>query len=49
MPKEDVQQNNAQALDAKAVAEYLEKNPSFFEQHADLLTDVKLQHSSGGA
>ena len=28
MPKEDVQQNNAQALDAKAVAEYLEKNPS---------------------
>ncbi len=49
MPKEDVQQNNAQVLNAKAVAEYLEQNLSFFEQHADLLTDVKLQHSSGGA
>ena len=49
MSKKDVQQNNVPAIDAEGVAEYLEQNPGFFEQHADLLSDIKLQHGSGGA
>ncbi|MBT5097811.1 MAG: DUF484 family protein, partial [Proteobacteria bacterium] len=42
MSKKDVQQNNVPAIDAERVAEYLEQNPGFFEQHADLLSDIKL-------
>jgi hypothetical protein len=35
-------------LDSNAVAQYLLDNPQFFEEHADLLADVKLTSTLGG-
>ena len=47
--EEDAQKNNSRELDAGEVVEYLKRTPDFFEQHAELLTDITLKHSSGGA
>jgi hypothetical protein len=35
-------------LDSNAIAQYLIDNPQFFEEHADLLADVKLSSTLGG-
>jgi len=35
-------------MDAEQVARYLKDNPSFFEQHADLLADISVPHPHGG-
>lgn len=35
-------------LSAQSVADYLEQNPGFFEQHTDLLTRLHLPHPHGG-
>jgi len=35
-------------MKAENVAEYLQKNPDFFEQHAELLTDLVIPHPYGG-
>ena len=40
---------NSEALDAIAVADYLRKNPDFFNQHAELLADIALAHDCGQA
>jgi|TARA_B110001469_G_scaffold41666_1_gene41179 uncharacterized protein YigA (DUF484 family) len=40
---------NNEALDAIAVADYLRKNPDFFNQHAELLADIALAHDCGQA
>ena len=49
LAEENTQQKNPVILDAKAVVDYLQQTPDFFEQHAALLSDMKLQHSAGGA
>jgi uncharacterized protein YigA (DUF484 family) len=35
-------------MDASAVAEYLQQNPGFFEQYADVLADIFVPHPHGG-
>jgi uncharacterized protein len=35
-------------MDAQAVADYLKKNPSFFEDYADLLAEIFVPHPHGG-
>lgn len=35
-------------MKAENVAEYLQKNPDFFESHAELLTDLVIPHPYGG-
>ena len=50
----DVENPAAPKLDANApsetdIADYLQKNPDFFERHATLLTKLKLPHSRGTA
>lgn len=35
-------------MDASAVAEYLQENPAFFEQYADVLADIFVPHPHGG-
>ena len=35
-------------MDASAVAEYLQQNPGFFEQYADLLAEIFVPHPHGG-
>jgi len=35
-------------MDAGAVAEYLQANPAFFEQYADVLADIFVPHPHGG-
>ena len=35
-------------MDASAVAEYLQANPGFFEQYADVLADIFVPHPHGG-
>ena len=35
-------------MDAGAVAEYLKHNPGFFEQYADLLSEIFVPHPHGG-
>lgn len=37
-----------QPMDAGAVAEYLKLNPGFFEQYADLLSEIFVPHPHGG-
>ena len=43
------QQNTMQKVDAASVSKYLMQNPNFFQQHAELLSEIKLEHVSGGA
>lgn len=38
-----------ESLSEDAIHDYLADNPDFFERHADLLTALKLPHSSGAA
>ena len=35
-------------MKADSVAEYLQNNPEFFNEHAELLTEIVLQHPYGG-
>jgi len=35
-------------MDASAVAEYLKNHPHFFEEHADVLTQILVPHPHGG-
>ena len=35
-------------MKAENVAEYLQKNPDFFEAHTELLTDLVIPHPYGG-
>ena len=35
-------------MDASAVAEYLQRNPGFFEQYADMLAEIFIPHPHGG-
>ena len=35
-------------MKAENVAEYLQKNPAFFEEHAELLTEIVIPHPHGG-
>ena len=35
-------------MDASAVAEYLKKTPSFFEEYADLVAQIFVPHPHGG-
>jgi len=37
-----------QPMEASAVAEYLKHNPGFFEQYADLLSEIFVPHPHGG-
>ena len=37
-----------QPMEASAVAEYLQENPAFFEQYADVLADIFVPHPHGG-
>ena len=37
-----------QPMEAGAVAEYLQQNPGFFEQYADLLAEIFVPHPHGG-
>jgi uncharacterized protein YigA (DUF484 family) len=39
----------AEAIAESAVAAYLAANPSFFQRHPDLVAELKVPHSSGGA
>lgn len=39
----------AEVLDADLVAEYLEQNPHFFEQHGQLLTQLNIRHQQAGS
>ncbi len=39
----------ADPLDPEHVADFLQRNPHFFEAHQDLLTELSLPHESGGA
>lgn len=41
--------NSEPTLDEKAVADYLEQTPDFFERHANLLSKLVLSHESGNA
>ncbi len=43
------QQKENTMLDAEAIAEYLHQNPEFFEQHPDVLRELKLRHEVDGA
>jgi len=36
-------------MDAQHVAQYLKSNPDFFEQHADVLSKIRVPHHSGSA
>lgn len=36
------------SLKADNIAEYLQQNPDFFNEHAELLADIKLPHPHGG-
>ena len=36
------------ALNAEQVAEFLRQNPGFFENHADVLTNLQIPHPHGG-
>lgn len=42
-------QNPDVLLDEALIARYLEAHPGFFERHADVLRDLRLQHPSGRA
>jgi uncharacterized protein YigA (DUF484 family) len=35
-------------MDSERVARYLQENPGFFEQYADLLSDIHIPHPRGG-
>lgn len=35
-------------MKSDSVAEYLQKNPEFFNEHAELLTEIVIQHPYGG-
>jgi uncharacterized protein YigA (DUF484 family) len=35
-------------MDSERVARYLQENPGFFEQYADLLSEIHIPHSRGG-
>ena len=35
-------------MKAESVAEYLQKNPEFFNEHAEILTDLAIPHPHGG-
>ncbi len=39
----------ADPLEPEQVAAYLQENPDFFEQHQDLLAELRLPHESGAA
>lgn len=39
---------DASAVDASAVAEYLKKNPAFFEDYADVVAQIFVPHPHGG-
>jgi len=39
---------DASAVDAHAVAEYLKKNPAFFEDYADVVAQIFVPHPHGG-
>lgn len=39
---------DASAVDANAVAEYLKKNPAFFEDYADVVAQIFVPHPHGG-
>ena len=36
------------AMDDMQVADWLLENPAFFDQHADLLSEVRIRHPHGG-
>ena len=40
-------QNPDSSLDETLIARYLGEHPNFFERHADVLRDLRLQHPSG--
>ncbi|MGE0316041.1 MAG: DUF484 family protein [Lautropia sp.] len=39
---------DARAIDDQVVADWLAANPAFFDQHADLLAEVRIRHPHGG-
>src|SRR5580698_4779025 len=39
----------AEPIEEQAVAQYLHRNPDFFEQHPQLLARLRLQHPRNGA
>lgn len=40
--------NSSSSLSSEAVAHYLQNNPQFFEQHAELMSKVVIPHPHGG-
>jgi uncharacterized protein len=40
--------NSGNPMDASAVAEYLQQNPKFFEDYADLIAQIFVPHPHGG-
>jgi len=47
--KRAVKKTTAAALDGEQVAAYLIAHPAFFEQHSDLLLELRVPHPSGAA
>ena len=39
---------DAKSIDANAVAEYLKRNPKFFESYADVIAEIFVPHPHGG-
>ncbi|MFT4560605.1 MAG: hypothetical protein ACI9BW_000339 [Gammaproteobacteria bacterium] len=46
---DDAALSATQLPSATAVADYLKENPDFFEQHPDVLRELEILHSTGGA
>lgn len=42
-------ENSITTPDAEQISNYLSGHPEFFDQHPDLLTELKLEHASGNA
>jgi uncharacterized protein YigA (DUF484 family) len=49
MSKQPVRGVDIERIDEESIADYLQKNPEFFERHAGLLTKLKLTHNRGAS
>jgi uncharacterized protein len=49
MSKQPVRGVDIERIDEDSIADYLQRNPDFFDRHASLLTRLKLSHSRGAA
>ena len=49
MSKQPVRGVDIERIDEDSIADYLQRNPDFFDRHASLLTRLKLSHNRGAA